>query len=43
MTVENPYVPPSYGTRNLAIERRIAEQAEAEKPAKKPAPKKKDD
>ncbi len=24
MTVKNPYEPPSYGVRNLAIERRIA-------------------
>lgn len=34
MTIENPYVPPNYGTRHLAVERRIAEQEE------KPAPKK---
>lgn len=47
MTVENPYVPPSYGTRHLAVERRIAQQeaeaeAPAEEPAKKPAKKKAD-
>lgn len=24
MTVKNPYEPPSYGVRNLAIERRVA-------------------
>lgn len=39
MTIKNPYIPPNYGTRHLAVERRIAEQAE--KPAKKS--KKKDD
>lgn len=35
MTVENPYQPPTYGTRHLAVERRIAEQDEAPKPKKK--------
>ena len=39
MTIENPYTPPAYGTRHLAIERRIAEQADKPAP-KKPAKKK---
>ena len=45
MTVKNPYEPPTYGVRNLAIERRIAGKppasAKAEKveePADEPAP-----
>ena len=35
MTVENPYQPPTYGMRSLAIERRIAAQeaASADLPA----------
>lgn len=43
MTIKNPYEPPTYGVRHLAIERRIAEQAEPEaeeKPKKSPAKKK---
>lgn len=41
MTVKNPYEPPTYGVRNLAIERRMAGEApaavEADEPAEKPA------
>lgn len=47
MTVKNPYEPPTYGVRNLAIERRIAGKppasvkaekvSEAEEVAEKPA------
>lgn len=44
MTVKNPYQPPTYGMRSLAIERRIAAEQEADKAeqeaAKKPAKKK---
>lgn len=50
MTVKNPYEPPTYGVRNLAIERRMAgkppasvkaEKVEepADEPAKAPAKK----
>lgn len=41
MTVKNPYEPPTYGVRNLAIERRMAEKpvapAKVEEPADEPA------
>ncbi|MFN6934941.1 MAG: hypothetical protein ACK4NZ_07295 [Tsuneonella sp.] len=35
MTVKNPYEPPTYGVRNLAIERRIAGKPPASVKAEK--------